>query len=306
MSRPFWQGFWRLADPKISLASFAGILLGACLAAADYGLAWGWLALTVLGVFCVEVAKNASGELVDYDSGTDLAIAAADHSPFSGGKRVMVDGLLSRSQTRALAAIFFLAAILIGLVIVGWRDSRVLSFGLLGIALAWYYHGGSLRLSYRGFGELAVALAYGPLVVCGTYFVQTGYLSAPLLHVAMALGLLVAAFLWINEFPDFQADRQAGKNNLVVRLGKDRAALGYVLIVTSGYAWLVLTVIYYPSARGLLGGMIGAFPAGFSAWRLLQSNGVTARLIPAQVASLGSFVLMAAGAGLGYLLSTVA
>ena len=61
MNKTFWQGFWRLADPKISLASFAGILLGACMAAADHGLAWGWLALTVLGVFCVEVAKNASG-----------------------------------------------------------------------------------------------------------------------------------------------------------------------------------------------------------------------------------------------------
>ena len=95
MNSPFWRGFWRLADPKISLASFAGMFLAACMAAADLGLAWGWLLLTVLGVFCVEVAKNASGELVDYDSGTDLAVADADRSPFSGGKRVMVDGLLS-------------------------------------------------------------------------------------------------------------------------------------------------------------------------------------------------------------------
>ena len=301
MNRLFWQGFWRLADPKISLASFAGMFLAACVAEVDHGLAWGWLALTVLGVFCVEVAKNASGELVDYDSGTDLAVDDADRSPFSGGKRVMVDGLLTRGQTRALALVFFLAAIMIGLVIVCWRDSRVLSFGLIGIALAWYYHGGSLRLSYRGFGELAVALAYGPVVVCGTYFVQTGYLSAPLLHVSMALGLLVAAFLWINEFPDYRADRQAGKNNLVVRLGPDRAAPGYVLVATTGYAWLILTVIYYPTASGMLVGMIGAFPAVFSAWRLLQSEGVTARLIPAQMASLASFVLMAVGAGLGYL-----
>ncbi len=141
-------------------------------------------------------------------------------------------------------------------------------------------------------------------MVCGTYFVQTGYLSAPLLHVAMALGLLVAAFLWINEFPDYRADRQAGKNNLVVRLGPERAAVGYVLIVTTGYAWLLLTVMHYPTASGLMGGMVGAFPAAFSAWRLVQSEGVTARLIPAQIACLASFVLMATGAGLGYLGAT--
>ena len=304
MTANFWRGFWRLADPKISLASFAGMFLGACVAAADQSLAWGWLALTVLGVLCVEVAKNASGEVVDYDSGTDRAVEAVNRSPFSGGKRVMVDDLLTRRQTRAIAAIFFLAAIVIGLVIVAWRDSRVLALGVTGIGLAWYYHGGSLRLSYRGLGELAVALAYGPVVVCGTYFVQTGYFSAPLLHTSMALGLLVAAFLWINEFPDYQADRQAGKHNLVVRLGRERAALWYVVILATGYLWLILSAVNYPWARGLLWGLLGAVPAGFSAWRLLASDGVTQRLIPAQVACLASFVLMATGAGLGYLLSS--
>ena len=301
MTSTFWQGFWRLADPKISLATFAGVFLGGCMAAADATIDWPWLVLTVLGVFCVEVAKNASGELVDYDSGADQAVAAADRSPFSGGKRVLVDQLLTRGETKAIAALFYGTATLIGIAIVLFRDERVLSIGLIGMALAWYYHGGSIRLSYRGLGELAVALAYGPLVVSGTYLVQTGYFSAPQLHAAMALGTLVAAFLWINEFPDYRADRQAGKHNLVVRLGLERAALAYVVILATGYLWLALTALYYPTARGLLWGLVGVIPACFSAWRLLQSGGVTAQLIPAQAACLASFVAMAVGAGLGYL-----
>ena len=128
------------------------------MAAADTAIDWPWLVLTVLGVFCVEVAKNASGELVDYDSGTDQAVAAADRSPFSGGKRVLVDRLLTRGETKAIAALFYGAAALVGIGIVLFRDERVLSIGLIGMALAWYYHGGSIRLSYRGLGELAVAL----------------------------------------------------------------------------------------------------------------------------------------------------
>ena len=273
------------------------------MAAADAVLAWGWLALTALGIFCVEVAKNAAGEIVDYDSGTDLAIAEADRSPFSGGKRVLVDALLTRAQTRAIARYFFLAAIVIGLVIVVARDTRVLGFGLAGMALAWYYHGGTMRLAYRGLGELAVAIAYGPLVVCGTYFVQTGMLSAPLLHVSCALGLLVAAFLWINQFPDYRADRAAAKRNLVVRLGLERAALAYVVLLVTGYLWLLFTALAYPGASGLLWGLCGLAPALFSAWRTLDSGGVSARLLPAQVACLASFLLMASGAGLGYLAS---
>jgi 1,4-dihydroxy-2-naphthoate octaprenyltransferase len=295
-------GIWRLADPKISLASFAGMFLAACFAAVDVGLHLGWLALTVLGVFCVEVAKNASGEVIDFDSGTDQAIREDERSPFSGGKRVLVDGLLTRRQTWAIAALGFGAAIVIGLLIAVFRDTRVLVFGLPGMALAWYYHGGSLRLAYRGWGEVAVAIAYGPLVVLGTYFVQAGYLNATLIHLSMILGLLVAAFLWINEFPDYRADREAGKHNLVVRLGRERAALVYVVLVASAYGWLVLLVLWGPHGKFVWPGLVGALPASFAAWRLQALDDGLDTLVPAQVSTLLSFLLMAAGAGLGYVL----
>ncbi|PLW70640.1 1,4-dihydroxy-2-naphthoate octaprenyltransferase [Pseudohalioglobus lutimaris] len=300
----FWQGFWRLADPKISLASFAGLWLGACSAAAYSNLHWGWLALTILGVFCVEVAKNASGEIVDYDSGTDLAINETERTPFSGGKRVLVDGLLTREQTAGISRLFFLAAVSIGLVLVFLIDYRILFFGLAGMALAWFYHAAPVRLAYRGLGEAAVALAYGPLVVCGTYFVQTSTLSAPLVHVSCALGLHVAGFLWINEFPDSRADKAAGKRHLVVRLGTDRAANAYVVLLASAYCWLAFASLAFPGATGYLWGLVGLPLASFSAWRLLQRTNDIPALVPAQAASLGGFVMMALGAGTGYLLST--
>lgn len=299
-NKKYWQGIWRLADPKVSLASFAGMFMAACFAAADGAIHWGWLLATVLGVFLVEVAKNASGEVVDFDSGTDLAIAQADRSPFSGGKRVLVDGLLTRRQTWQIAFACFGAAIAIGLAIVYLREPQVLALGAVGMGLAWFYHGGNLRLSYRGLGELAVCMAYGPLVVCGTYLVQTGYLSAQVLHASMALGLLVASFLWINQFPDYLADRSSGKRNLVVRLGRRKAALGYVLIVATAYLWLLLAALYLDGALGLLWGFAGLPAAGFSAWRLLQAPAETPAIVPAQAACLASFMLMAIGSGLGY------
>ena len=296
----YWRGIWRLADPKVSLASFSGMFMAACFAAADVGLNLLWLAATVLGIFCVEVAKNASGEVVDYDSGTDLAIVDEDRSPFSGGKRVLVDGLLSRPQTWQVAALCFSAAIVIGLSIAYFREPRILGLGAVGMGLAWFYHGGALKLSYRGLGEVAVFLAYGPLVVCGTYLVQAGHLSTPLIHLSMVLGLLVAAFLWINQFPDYLADKSAGKKNLVVRLGRHRAARCYVVMVTAAYLWLLLVAYSYPGARGALWGLSGLPLAGFSAWRLLRSAEHTQSIVPAQAACLASFVLLALGSGLGY------
>ena len=99
----FAAGVWRVADPKITLASVASMLVGAAAAAWQGGIAWGWLLLTVLGVFCVEAAKNASGEIFDWDSGADQAVREDERSPFSGGKRVIVDGLLTRAQTAIVA-----------------------------------------------------------------------------------------------------------------------------------------------------------------------------------------------------------
>ncbi len=183
-----------------------------------------------MGLFGVEVAKNASGEVFDWDSGTDLRVRQEDRSPFSGGKRVLVDGLLTRGQTWGIAVAGYLVAAAVGLSIVGWREERVLWFGLAGIGLAFFYHAPPFRLSYRGLGELAVAVAYGPLVCCGTYLVQRGTLPTEIVLLSLPLGILIAAFLWINEFPDYAADALSGKRTLVVRLGRVRAA--------QGFAWL--------------------------------------------------------------------
>jgi 1,4-dihydroxy-2-naphthoate octaprenyltransferase len=298
----FGAGLWRLADPKISLASFASMALGAAAAARDGELAWAWLALTVAGIFLIEVAKNASGELFDFDSGADLAVAPEDRSPFSGGKRILVDGLLTREQTMEIAGDAYALGAAAGLCIAVAREPRVLWLGLAGIALAYFYQAPPFKLSYRGLGEAAVALAYGPLLCAGTYLVQRGCVSPDVLLVSFPLGALVAAFLWINEFPDSVADRLAGKRTLVVRLGRRRAARVFAVVVAAAFAFLALLPLW-GVPRGVLLGLAGLPFALAASWRLLRAPEVTARVVPAQAWTLSSFVLMAAGSAVGLLTS---
>lgn len=298
--RSLRAGVWRLADPKISLASFASMLLGAAAAASAEPIHWGWLAVTVGGIFALEVAKNASGEVVDWDSGVDVAVAPEDRSPFSGGKRVMVDGLLTRHDTIVVAMAAYALGIGAGLLIAFAREPRVLVLGLAGVALAYGYHARPLRLAYRGFGELAVALAYGPLICSGMYLVQRASVPFPVLWASLPLALLIAAFLWINQFPDLRADRLAGKRNLVVRLGPRRAARGYlVLVIAALFLAAALPAVGAP--RPTLAGLVAAVPALWAARRLMQSPESTARIIPAQKATLLGFVLYTLGAGAGWL-----
>ena len=98
----------------------ASIFLGACLAAAHGDIHAGWLSLTVFAFFAIEVAKNASGDIYDYE--TDMAVAREDRTDFSGGKRVLVDGLLSVRQTWAIAIVFYILGIGAGIAIVLLRE----------------------------------------------------------------------------------------------------------------------------------------------------------------------------------------
>jgi 1,4-dihydroxy-2-naphthoate octaprenyltransferase len=323
-ARLAWRaGFWRLADPKISLASMSAITLGACAAAAARGtLSYGWLGLTLLGIFALEVAKNASGEVFDFDSGTDLAVTDDERSPFSGGKRVLVDGLLTRAQTWTIAAAGYALALVCGLVIVAWREPRVAWLGSAGLALAFFYHAPPWRLSYHGLGELAVALCYGPGIVAGTYLVQMHRVPGPVVALSIPLGLLIAAFLLINEFPDARADAACGKRTLVVRMGRPAAArlfaalLGMALVLTVLLPWMgmsLTTLIALPALFPALGAarIVNGKPDDPSTpthgtGNTTASDAVpTRRLIPAQAATLRSFILFSALAGVGVLLPEV-
>jgi 1,4-dihydroxy-2-naphthoate octaprenyltransferase len=295
----FWSGFWRLADPKISLASFASMFLGACLAASARPLSWDWLALTVLGVFALEIAKNASGEVVDFDSGTDLAVASQDRSPFSGGKRVLVDRVLTRRETIGIAAAFYALAVAIGLYIVAFRDARVLALGVTGVGFAYFYNSPPLKLSYRGLGELSVALCYGPIICAGTYLVQTGAVTAEVLWLSSALGLLIGAFLWINEFPDYLADRKSSKRTLVVTFGRKRASDIFALGISAPFLMLLCAPFVTSVSYGVWLGFVGMPFGVFAAQRAVTDPESTPRIVPAQGATLLSFVLFALGAGLG-------
>lgn len=297
----FWAGFWRLADPKITLASMASLFLGACFALKDGPLEIGWLVLTVAGIFLVEVAKNASGEVFDFDSGTDLSVKEEDRTPFSGGKRVLVDGLLTRNQTKAIAAVAYALGVASGLAIVAFRERNVIWLGLAGVGLSFFYHAPPFKLSYRGFGEIAVALSYGPLIAVGTYLVQRGTVGSQILWASIPLGLMIAAFLWICEFPDYLADRSAGKRNLVVRLGRIAASRAFaVLIAVSVGAVLLLPLAGLP--RGVLLGSASVIPGALAAGRLLRNPECTRQIIPAQVWTLVAFLVTALGCGLGAIL----
>jgi 1,4-dihydroxy-2-naphthoate octaprenyltransferase len=121
-------------------------------------------------------------------------------------------------------------------IFVGWG---VLVLGAVGILSGYFYVS---QLAPRGVGELTVGLNFGPLMVLGAYYVQARSLDLAPLVASIPVGLLITAILWINEIPDYAADKSVGKNTIVVRVGRRRAADLYGVIMAAAYAWTVAMV----------------------------------------------------------------
>ena len=127
-------------------------------------------------------------------------------------------------------------------------------------------------------------------------------MSSEVIWLSVPLGLLIAGFLLINEFPDYHADREANKRTLVVRWG--RTTTSRIFAVTLAAAFLLLVLLPFVSAipNTVWLGLAAVPSAVFAARRLLTNPADTGRLVPAQAASLLTFVVYALGAGIGLLI----
>jgi 1,4-dihydroxy-2-naphthoate octaprenyltransferase len=175
----------------------------------------------------------------------------------------------------------------------------VLVIGVAGIAIAWAYTGTPVRLAHRGLGELGIFLAFGILPALGAEYVQREALSLEVAWLGVPLGLLVAAILLINEFPDAEADAEAGKRHLVVRLGRPRAVALYEMIVGGAYLAIGIGIVagWVPVTACVV---LFAAPLTWRAVRVLREHhGDVRAMLPAQAATIGqqaAFTLLLAAA----------
>jgi 1,4-dihydroxy-2-naphthoate polyprenyltransferase len=195
---------------SLGAVAAAGGLAG--LQAAPFWLGLGCLTLIKLGT----VLAN---EYVDYASDA----LNRNFGPFNGGSRMLVDGRLELEEVRrAAASVLGLAALLAGLSIAASpAEGFVAGPLLLALAvLALGYTVPPLKLSYRGLGELDVALTHSiGAILCG-FVLQGGDILAPTpLLLGLPLLFAVLPSIILAGVPDREADRTAGKRTLAVRLG---------------------------------------------------------------------------------------
>lgn len=241
---PAWhRGFQQaLAWVAASRPGFVLVTAGAVAVGSSLALACGcgWRADTALASLVLAVLAHAAINLYnDYGDalGGSDAINSARLTPFSGGSRVIQDGRFSATQVRDMAQMLAMVVVGGGVALAALSGPGLLLVGLAGLLLGYAYSNPRWALMGRGLGELSVALGWW-LVVLGADYVQRHAFSAMAAVAGVSVALLVAAVLWVAEFPDAQADAAVGKRTLVVRLGPERAALGYALLVLAAHLWV--------------------------------------------------------------------
>jgi 1,4-dihydroxy-2-naphthoate polyprenyltransferase len=182
--------------------------------AAIFWIGLGGVALAVVGV-------EAFNEYFDSRLGTDRVFNPADVPPMSVG-------------VFWLGAAAFGGALAVGIYLTRLYGLAVLAFAALGGLAAIFYAAPPIRWSYRGLGELAIGLAYGPWLTLGSVYLQTRTLPRGAWWASSVPGLLIMALAVVNAIPDYHQDRLVGKRNWVVRLGRRRAVWLYLALATAG------------------------------------------------------------------------
>ncbi|ADH61741.1 1,4-dihydroxy-2-naphthoate octaprenyltransferase [Thermoanaerobacter mathranii subsp. mathranii str. A3] len=240
-----WRGFWQLADPKIWVASTVPMFVAASYAYRKTGkFDFLWFFISVIGIYLIEIGKNAVNEFIDYKSGVDTFVTPDKRTPFSGGKKTIVEGKLTVKETIIIAVLTMLGACLIGLIIVIFREPLVLIIGLLGILISIFYSLPPFKFSYIGLGEIAVGVTFGPLIMTGMYLVLTHHISRDILLLSLPIGFLITNVLWINQYPDYEADLKGHKYNLLVRIGKEKGVIVYAALYGAAYlSFIVIAIV---------------------------------------------------------------
>jgi len=213
------------------------------------------LILAILGVLLLHLSSNVYNDYFDVSDGTDEGnneYFQPAGAAITGGSRAIELGIITLNKTKSVARNLLICSLVIASILFYnifintgsiLNIQGALSVGLSGLFLGYFYTATPLRLvSRRGLGELAIFLAFGPLLTLGSGYAMSmepiEFMSSQfymLVSLGIPFGLLTTNILFINQFPDAESDAKTGKNHLVVTFGKKASRWVYVLILSIAF-----------------------------------------------------------------------
>lgn len=250
------------ARPPFLLLTPVCLFLGATSAYVEQTqLEYGLLGVAFVSALLAHISVNMLNEYYDFRSGLDLT---TNRTPFSGGSGALPSAPQSANAVLWLGLTTLFLSIALGLYLVQLRGSPLLGLGLLGVALVLLY---TPWINRNGLACLvSPGLGFGVVMVIGTHYVLTGSFSSLNLIVASVPFFLANSLLLLNQFPDIEADRQAGRRHFPATHGPALSSRLYALLTIAAVAVIAASVI---SGSLTAWGLIALAPAPllFIAWQ---------------------------------------
>ncbi|MBM3705061.1 MAG: prenyltransferase [Actinobacteria bacterium] len=202
--------------------------------------------IALFAVIMIMLLTYYNGEY--YDVKEDRLAAALDKNTFSGGSQVIAQNALPKKYARTGSFIALGIAVAAGLLLQFYFKTGIwtIAFGVLGIFLGFFYSNPPFRWVSRGVGEIFIGFCYGWLPVTVAYYIQTQKFNPLVNWVTIPIALTIFNVILINEFPDYTADIQTGKRNIVVRLGVAKSR--FIYIASAILTWVFFGVSIYRGA----------------------------------------------------------
>jgi 1,4-dihydroxy-2-naphthoate octaprenyltransferase len=284
--------------PQFLLLSVVLAFLGVTIAWYDGYFHLGYALLTFLGLLLVHISVNVLNDYFDYESGIDLE---TKRTPFSGGSGILPTTRLKPKQVLWLGLGSLILAAPIGIYFVLTRGWDLLPLLIFGAVCTLLYTPLITRL---GFPEWAPGAGMGTLPVLGAYFIQTTFYTFPAVIAAIPSGILVHNLLLLNEFPDVEADRNAGRKTMPILIGKTRAWVVYTALTIAVYLWIIGWVIAGVMPVFSLIALL-TLPFAVRAIRGGRKHEDMSRLVPAMADNVMVILLTQFLLGVGYILGGV-
>jgi len=235
-----WLKVGRVNFIPVALLPF---LLGSMFAWSFEGVfSWKLLTLGLLGVFLTILGTNLTNEYYDYKSGADGLNKS--FNKFSGGSRVLPEGILAPKKVQTAAIISFSLVLLIAIYLSYITTWILFPLAIFGILSGAFYTATPIQTGYKGVGEIFIALTFGWLCVTCGYIIQTSSIAAEPQILSLPLSITIFLVILINELPDYQSDKTAGKNTMVVKIGPEKSVKIYTILLITTYTSIIfITVI---------------------------------------------------------------
>jgi 1,4-dihydroxy-2-naphthoate polyprenyltransferase len=254
--------------------------------------------LVLIGALFTHMAVNVFNNYFDYRSKID---ARTTKTPFSGGVSILVEGKMKPATAFGVGLLCLIGAGAIGMYFLARQFYPLFPILLYGLVAICFYTPVFSRI--HALSEIVAGTGFG-FMGLGAYVTQARIVDAAGIAVFVPVSILVGLLLFLNEFPDVEADKAAGRKHVVILFGRKTSAWIYVIFLVATYLSILLSVAMTAAPLAVLISLITT-PIAYKAMRIVLKNyDRIPELVPAMGLNgtiiLSTIALLAAGFLIGF------